>query len=132
MKDLYIATYILLAIRFIRAIRRKLSLCEPENAEYVIVVHDDTGIISVPIVILRNKSKAKLALALAYIQGKGFLRYEPSGSDEFPDIEPGKIVRFDLLGNNYARFEDVKGIYSDWYARELTELIHQAEERYCN
>ena len=129
MKDLYIATYILLAIRFIRAIRRKLSLCEPENAEYAIVVHDDT--VNVPIVILRNKSKAKLALALAYIQGKGFLRYEPSGNDEFPDIEPGEIVRFDLLGDNYASFGIIKCIYSDWYARELTELIREAEERYC-
>jgi hypothetical protein len=130
MKDLYIATYILLAIRFIRAIRRKLSLYEPENAEYVIVVHDDT--VNVPIVILRNKSKAKLALALAYIQGKGFLRYEPSGNDEFPDIEPGEIVRFDLLGNNYASFENVKGIYTEFYAWELTKLIREAEERYCN
>lgn len=129
MKDLYIATYILLAIRFIRAIRRKLSLCEPENAEYAIVVHDDT--VNVPIVILRNKSKAKLALALAYIQGKGFLRYEPSGNDEFPDIEPGEIVRFDLLGDNYASFGIIKCIYSDWYARELAELIREAEERYC-
>ena len=130
MKDLYIATYILLAIRFIRAIRRKLSLCEPENAEYAIIVHDDS--VSTPIVILRNKNKAKLALALAYIQKNGFLNYEPSGSDEFPDIEPGEIVRFDLLGNNYASFENVKGIYTEFYARALTELIREAEERYCN
>lgn len=130
MKDLYIATYILLAIRFIRAIRRKLSLCEPENAEYALIVHDDA--VNVPIVILRNKSKTKLALALAYIQVNGFLNYEPNGNDEFPDIEPGEIVRFDLLGNNYASFENVKGIYTDWYARELTELIREAEEWYCN
>lgn len=129
MKDLYIATYILLAIRFIRAIRRKLSLCEPENAEYALIVHDDA--VSVPIVMMRNKSKAKLEMALAYIQSRGCLKYEPSGSDEFPDIEPGEIVRFDLLGG-YASFENVKGIYTEMYAYELTELIRQAEERYCN
>ena len=130
MKDLYIATYILLAIRFIRAILRKLSLREPENAEYALVMHDDA--VRAPIVLLRNKSKAKLALALTYIQENGLLKYEPSGSDEFPDIEPGKIVRFDLLGNNYAMFENIKKFYSEWYARELTELIREAEERYCN
>ena len=130
MKDLYIATYILLTIRFILAIRRKLSLCEPENAEYAIIVHDDT--VKVPIVILRNKSKTKLAMALAYIQENGLLKYEPSRNDEFPDTEPGEIVRFDLLGNNYASFGIIKCIYTDWYAHELTELIREAEERYCN
>jgi hypothetical protein len=130
MKDLYIATYILLTIRFIRAIRRKLSLYEPENAEYALIMHDDT--VSAPIVIMRNKSKTKLALALSYIQERGFLKHEPSENDEFPDIEPGKIVRSDLLGNNYASFKTIKGIYSVWYSRELTELIREAEERYCN
>lgn len=130
MKDIYIATYILLAIRFIRAIRRKLSLCEPENAEYALVMHDDA--VSYPIVLLRNKSKVKLAMALAYIQENGLLKYEPSGSDEFPDSEPGEIVRFDLLGNNYAMFENIKKFYSDWYASTLTRLIREAEELYCN
>lgn len=130
MKSLYIATYILLAIRFIRAIRRKISLCEPENTEYALVMHDDA--VRAPIVLLRNKSKAKLAMVLAYIQKNGLLKYEPSGSDEFPYSEPGEIVRFDLLGNKYARFENIKGAYSDWYARELTGLIREAEERYCN
>jgi len=129
MKDLYIATYILLAIRFIRAILRKLSLCEPENAEYALVMHDDA--VSYHIVLLRNKSKVKLAMVLAYIQGNGLLKYEPSGNDEVPDSEPGEIVRFDLLGNNYAMFENIKKFYSEWYARTLTGLIRDAEELYC-
>ena len=130
MKSLYTATYILLAIRFIRAILRKLSLYEPENAEYALVMQDDA--VSYPIVLMRNKSKARLAMALAYIQENGLLKYEPSGSDEFPDIEPGKIVRFDLLGNNYIMFENIKKFYTEWYTRTLTGLIREAEERYCN
>ena len=130
MKSLYTATYILLAIRFIRAILRKLSLYEPENTEYALVMQDDA--VSYPIVLLRSKSKAKLAMALAYIQENGLLKYEPSGSDEFPDIEPGKIVRFDLLGYNYTLFENIKMFYSEWYTSTLTRLIREGKERYCN
>lgn len=68
MKELYLATYILLAIRFIRAILRKLSLHEPENAEYALVMHDDA--VSAPIVLLRNKKQGKACNGASLCPGK--------------------------------------------------------------
>ena len=63
-------------------------------------------------------------MVLAYVQENGLLKYEPSGSDDFPDSDPGELVRFDLLGNNYIMFENIKKFYTEWYTRTLTGLIH--------